>query len=92
MSDQPVNQCRLRVNMANRKRELNSAHNDGDWQRGGVRLPCKTCLKMPKPGFVLAAEGKEELKKSDRRARTERECVISLEDLISEQIVLASLR
>ena len=102
--------------MANRKRQLNDADNGGDWQRGVVRLPCKTCLKMPEPGFVLAAEGWDErvvktlcsaiavrhdkcwcllrrmLKKADKRARTEREYVISLEDLISEQIVLASLR
>ncbi len=47
--------------MANRKRQLNNAHNVGDWQRSFVRLPCQTCLKMRKPGFVLAAEGQDEV-------------------------------
>jgi len=40
----PVYQCRLRGTMANRKRWPNDADKGDDWQRGGVRIPCKPCL------------------------------------------------
>ena len=29
-------------------------HNGDDWQWGASDFRIKTCLKMPKPGFILA--------------------------------------